>query len=448
MTTKRKCLFAVVVLSAAAAVLFHATLLRQCAAPLLVDEPAEHFQCVGIFDIGNAPDGDRCFDVAATLARQCSGGVVVLESAPTRLIEVGAVPSFEAISRRELQKRGLAENVIHVIHRDGDDVWSMVRAIQVWLAEHPKDTMVLLGSRFRGAYLRRAIDRTIKPDQAARVRIYGLTDRRYNENDWWKSRAGLKEFGFFWLRQLHAWCVNGDHQPLPYCNADDYERHFLASPSSSTGCWLDVGRPPKAADYALLLGGGENTRPFVMAALYKAGFVQKIMVAEDAALPQNVDAILPPYHEINRNVLVKRGVPSADFAFLPATAESTYDEALALAAFLKDKPEARVLIVTDDYHSRRSRWVFDRALGRQADRVTFVSAPSIDSSPGGWWRDEASFVAIAIEFPKFAFYVFDYGYFGDWLLACGGLALVSVWIRNHSYRSASIGSNRDAFHAG
>jgi uncharacterized SAM-binding protein YcdF (DUF218 family) len=115
-------------------------------------------------------------------------------------------------------------------------------------------------------------------------------------------------------------------------------------------------------------------------------------------------------------------------------AATTYDEALALVAFLKDKPEARVLVVTDDYHTRRSRWVLDRALGEKADRASFVSAPYTDFTEDRWWRDEGQFIAVATEYPKLIFYIVYYGYIGYWLLACAGLAVVAMAIRRRSRR--------------
>ena len=47
---------------------------------------------------------------------------------------------------------------------------------------------------------------------------------------------------------------------------------------SGLGRWLDVGARPTAADCAVLLPGEPNTRPFVAAALYRAGLVRQIIL--------------------------------------------------------------------------------------------------------------------------------------------------------------------------
>ena len=128
-------------------------------------------------------------------------------------------------------------------------------------------------------------------------------------------------------------------------------------------------------------------------------------------------------------MLLKRGVAATSITLLPGLAATTYDEALALRAFLGDRPKTHVIVVTSDYHTRRSRWVFARALGDRAGEVSFVSAPADDFHMDEWWRDEIGFVTILTEYLKLAFYVARYGYLGYWLAACGGLAMVAGWTR-------------------
>ena len=145
--------------------------------------------------------------------------------------------------------------------------------------------------------------------------------------------------------------------------------------------------------------------------------------------PDVLDGISLPYHEIDRQVLLKRGVPDDHITILPGQAATTYDEAMALAAFLEDRPQSRVLVVTNDFHTRRSRWIFARVLADRAGHVSFVSAPTDEFPMDGWWRSQLGFAAIAAEYPKLVFYAARYGYLGWWLAACGTLALVAGWIR-------------------
>ena len=108
MKAKSKWLAAGAVAIAAAALLFHAPLLRCLAGLLIDDEPIGDYQYVGVLGSYGGPDGDRCFDVAVELCRRRpSCGVLLVESRRGRLVEMGVLPSFETLSRRELKARGL-----------------------------------------------------------------------------------------------------------------------------------------------------------------------------------------------------------------------------------------------------------------------------------------------------------------------------------------------------
>jgi uncharacterized SAM-binding protein YcdF (DUF218 family) len=201
--------------------------------------------------------------------------------------------------------------------------------------------------------------------------------------------------------------------------------------------WLDVGEPPQQADYVMVLNGGEVSRPFVAAALVKAGWAPRLLVAETSPSPAVLDGIIPPYHEINRQVFLKRGVPAADITVLPGQAATTYDEVEALATFLNDHPDAKVLVVTNECHTRRSRWVFARVLGDRARQVSFVSAPTDEFPMNRWWQSQRGLLAIATEYPKLVFYAIAYGCLGYWLAACLVLLVVARWIRHRETRRAS-----------
>jgi uncharacterized SAM-binding protein YcdF (DUF218 family) len=197
--------------------------------------------------------------------------------------------------------------------------------------------------------------------------------------------------------------------------------------------WLDVGERPHRADYVMILAGGESTRAFAAAALVKAGWASKVLLAEIASTPPVSDLMIPPFHEINRQVLVKRGVPAEDVSILPGAAATTRDEANALAAFLDDHPSASVLVVTDNYHTRRSRWVFARTLADRAGQVSFVSSNFEELNMDHWWKDGMGFVIVLSEYLKLVFYAACYGYLGYWLAACYVLALIARRIRRNAF---------------
>lgn len=203
--------------------------------------------------------------------------------------------------------------------------------------------------------------------------------------------------------------------------------------------WLDVGSLPEASDYVFVLGGGEETREFVAAALLKSGLAKKILVPRDDSGPQEESLIYPSMQEVIRRILVYRGVPLERIATLDRAVSNTHDEALALSEFLRTSPDAKLTVVTSDYHTRRARWVFRRVLGKDANRLSFVSAPSDEFDRDEWWCSEEGFNEITGEYLKLTYYFFRYSPVQAAAVGVGSVTLFLLLFfarRGHLRRSA------------
>ncbi|HYW80514.1 MAG TPA: YdcF family protein, partial [Thermoguttaceae bacterium] len=191
--------------------------------------------------------------------------------------------------------------------------------------------------------------------------------------------------------------------------------------------WLDVGQRPRPSDYVLVLGGEENTRPFVAAALVNTGLAKKALLTHTRPSRDVLRGDSPPGHEINRHILMHRGVAAGDILVLGHEIAHTHGEAEALATFLNTSPEARVTVVTSNYHTRRARWVFTRVLGERASRVSFVSAPAYDFGAENWWLTAKGVQTVVGEYLKLVFYGVHYGRLGYWGLSACIAAILVAW---------------------
>ncbi len=202
--------------------------------------------------------------------------------------------------------------------------------------------------------------------------------------------------------------------------------------------WTDVGERPRPADYVMVLNGGEETRPFAAAALVKAGFARHVLVAATAVSPNVKDRIIPPYHEINHQVLLKRGIPaSVTSPFCRGRPQPPLTKPRRWPLFSPSGP-------TPACWSSRATTIRGEVVGSSpehwptgSEQVTFVSAPTDRVPHGCWWQDEEGFVTILSEYLKLAFYVVRYGHFSSWLAACLALVLVGHWIRRRQPVSPS-----------
>ncbi len=206
----------------------------------------------------------------------------------------------------------------------------------------------------------------------------------------------------------------------------------------AAGRWLDVGEPPVVTDYCLVLSGAYETRPFAAAALYRRGYVRRQIwlthVADDNGSPL-------PGMSANAAVtklLVSLGVPRSQIAVLEGTCNTTFDEAQALARRLDAEPQATVTVVTSNYHTRRSRWVFRHVLGQRAEQLRFFSVPTDNFTAECWWQVEEGFSTYPKEYLKLVFYWFRYGWAAYWL-AAGIAALIGfrIWRRRAAKQAPS-----------
>ncbi len=186
---------------------------------------------------------------------------------------------------------------------------------------------------------------------------------------------------------------------------------------------------PRGADAIMLLTGDAETRPFAAAALWKAGWAPRILISTVARDPQHERTSIPADDELNLRVLWACGVPPSAVSVLDGQAASTYDEALAAAAYLGRSAPQRLLVVTNGFHARRARWIFRRVLAGRAARITLVAAAKDDLPAEAWWQSAQGFAVISGEYMKLGFYVLRYSY-----LSYGVVIVVLWWLSWWVYR--------------
>jgi len=170
------------------------------------------------------------------------------------------------------------------------------------------------------------------------------------------------------------------------------------------GEWLSAADRPLKAD-AIVVLGGDFSRPFQAADLYHRGLAPRIYVSvparnNDYRLLDESGIPYPRDEEIVRQVLVKKGVPASAIEFLGENLISTAAEAQAArAVFAKRAP--RLLVVTSPYHLRRARMIFSDALPLASIRMI---ATSYDTFPSSWWKDQDAARNVLLELAKITFY--------------------------------------------
>jgi uncharacterized SAM-binding protein YcdF (DUF218 family) len=101
--------------------------------------------------------------------------------------------------------------------------------------------------------------------------------------------------------------------------------------------------------------------------------------------------------ELMQHDLIERGVAKDKILVFPHDADSTRDEAEALANFVTEKKWTTVLLVTSNYHTRRARYVFRKIFPGNV-QLAVVSARDGDFDPQQWWEKRKSLKYFTREF--------------------------------------------------
>ena len=195
--------------------------------------------------------------------------------------------------------------------------------------------------------------------------------------------------------------------------------------------WLDVSGPLRRADYAMVMGGGLESRPVLAAVLYRKGWVDRILISEIRSIPSKVRPLMPPEHELTKALLIRLGVPEDRIVLLRGDHAATFHEVVSLRNLLTASPSVRVIIVTDAVHTRRTAWSVHLLLGPMADRVGFIGVPSERYDLHRWWQSADGFFMVTSECLKLFSYWIIYGSGKWWIPVLIGLIVLYGMFRRH-----------------
>ena len=410
-------------------VLTHPLWLALLGGLLVADDPPGNAQQVLILD------GDKRYELAASMVSSGvarGGDVLVYEARDAWLVQHGVVLAPEALARRELGRRGISAERLRVLRGAADDWRAALRALASYLDQAPEARVAVLTARIGSQTVSLLADHLLGPARS-RVTIVPLRDRRFDETDFWRSRMGLKSCLNATIDLVYAWLR--PHAPsAPPSRPEQHVRALLRGhtdlgPLSWPATWLDVGSTPQAVDYAFVMPGDLHYRTATAAAMAQAGLAGAIVVPTTEAAGDVLDGLSEDDATLIRKVLVLLGAPRERIVVLQRGSTSTHDDLYALRDFMRAHARARVAIVTDRLHTRRTRFTGDQLLGETAQRVVYVSAPSPTLHGEPWWATSSGFTMVTSEYLKLTFYWFRYGSGPFWVMSIAAAAITAVVVR-------------------
>jgi len=144
--------------------------------------------------------------------------------------------------------------------------------------------------------------------------------------------------------------------------------------------WV-VDEAPAASDAIVVLGDDNyrGDRAARAAELFKAGWAPLVVASGRYLRPYASIA------ELEEHDLTEHGVPRAAVVRYTHFAENTRDEALEIRELMVERGWKRILVVTSDYHTRRSRYICTRAFP-PGTVLRVVAARDSEYDPDRWWH--------------------------------------------------------------
>ena len=171
---------------------------------------------------------------------------------------------------------------------------------------------------------------------------------------------------------------------------------------TAMGSFLVVADSLQKSDLIYVMGGGLDARPIRAAELYRQGYAPRIVIPYEESTAAVEYGIRENGALENAAMLRRLGVPDSAIHLLKTAtgSTSTLDDARILASYVRENRFRRVVVVTSEFHTRRSRWAVRRFLPDSVDLI-MAAADVRGYTPRDWWRSERGMLDVFEEYLKF-----------------------------------------------
>lgn len=173
------------------------------------------------------------------------------------------------------------------------------------------------------------------------------------------------------------------------------------------GRWYVVDNAQPGADAIICLSGDRETRTPQSLRLWKEKFAPKLYVTQEKPKNKEFNGLELSHLEFARAVTQRMNL-DAKWQVLPSQsggATSTFDEAEDALNLAQKEGWQRIIIVTDEFHTRRSLLAFKKVFKASGIAVQVAGAPNEVFAVDDWWQSDRGILAYFGETIKYPIYL-------------------------------------------
>lgn len=165
--------------------------------------------------------------------------------------------------------------------------------------------------------------------------------------------------------------------------------------------FLVVSLPLPKADAIVVMAGSRDVRLPPAAKLYKEGLAPLVLLTNDGVFASWSQKYQRNLYQVewSKENLIEIGVPDGAIDLLNYTFSGTIHDVLNTLDYVRAHPDiSSLLVVTSEYHTRRTLWAFLRVFKDEKIQIGISPVPDL---PQPWWQRTS---VLYLEFLKYLYY--------------------------------------------
>jgi uncharacterized SAM-binding protein YcdF (DUF218 family) len=170
------------------------------------------------------------------------------------------------------------------------------------------------------------------------------------------------------------------------------------------GHYLVVADPLHDANAIVVLSGDSGGRMVETASLFKKNLAEWVILTQTDQ-PSDNGEIETASNQAKRLDALDQGIPSDSLLFTTVKSSSTVDEAKAVLSLMNEKNLTSCIIVTDPFHSRRTRQIFSDVFKGSGISVMVHPVSNHWYHASTWFLSRQGWDTTLLEYAKYLSYV-------------------------------------------